>query len=227
MGRGVIIKAPMKLHELTPTDFEILKAMEIIVDGIAAMYGQHTEVLLHSLDARNPSIIKIANGHITGRSVGAPITNLAMMKIKSGQDVSSPYMTKCATGKTLRSLTTVIRNGEHQAIGLLCINSDMDAPLQSVLRTMMPECMHQHEPSATPEVFARNIDEALSSTIDSISTEVRGNEAVPPSQKTRVMVNQLHELGIFELKDSAQIAARQLGISVHSIYRYLREIKKG
>ncbi len=41
------------------------------------------------------------------------------------------------------------------------------------------------------------------------------------------MVNQLHELGIFELKDSAQIAARQLGISVHSIYRYLREIKKG
>lgn len=227
MGRGVIIKAPMKLHELTPTDFEILKAMEIIVDGIAAMYGQHTEVLLHSLDVRNPSIIKIANGHITGRSVGAPITNLAMMKIKSGQDVSSPYMTKCATGKTLRSLTTVIRNGEHQAIGLLCINSDMDAPLQSVLRTMMPECMHQHEPSATPEVFARNIDEALSSTIDSISAEVRGNEAVPPSQKTRVMVNQLHELGIFELKDSAQIAARQLGISVHSIYRYLREIKKG
>ncbi|MFC5707793.1 helix-turn-helix transcriptional regulator [Aeromonas eucrenophila] len=217
----------MKLHELTPTDFEILKAMEIIVDGIAAMYGQHTEVLLHSLDARNPSIIKIANGHITGRSVGAPITNLAMMKIKSGQDVSSPYMTKCATGKTLRSLTTVIRNGEHQAIGLLCINSDMDAPLQSVLRTMMPECMHQHEPSATPEVFARNIDEALSGTIDSISAEVRGNEAVPPSQKTRVMVNQLHELGIFELKDSAQIAARQLGISVHSIYRYLREIKKG
>ncbi|HHQ4927598.1 TPA: helix-turn-helix transcriptional regulator [Aeromonas hydrophila] len=217
----------MKLQELSPTDFEILKAMEIIVDGIAAMYGQHTEVLLHSLDARNPSIIKIANGHITGRSVGAPITNLAMMKLKSGQDISSPYMTKCATGKTLRSLTTVIRNGEGQAIGLLCINTDMDAPLQSVLRTMMPDCLHGHDGHATPEVFARNIDEALNSTIDTVSAEVRGNEAVPPSQKTRVMVNQLHELGIFELKDSAQIAARQLGISVHSIYRYLREIKKG
>lgn len=185
------------------------------------------DIGVHSLDARNPSIIKIANGHITGRSVGAPITNLAMMKLKSGQDISSPYMTKCATGKTLRSLTTVIRNGEGQAIGLLCINTDMDAPLQSVLRTMMPECLHGHDGHATPEVFARNIDEALNSTIDTVSAEVRGNEAVPPSQKTRVMVNQLHELGIFELKDSAQIAARQLGISVHSIYRYLREIKKG
>jgi predicted transcriptional regulator YheO len=217
----------VKLQELSASDFEILRSMENIVDGIAAMYGQHTEVLLHSLDGRNPSIIKIANGHITGRSVGAPITNLAMMKLKSGQDISSPYMTKCATGKTLRSLTTVIRNSEHQAIGLLCINSDMDAPLQSVLRTMMPECMHPHESHATPEVFARNIDEALNSTIDTVSAEVRGNEAVPPSQKTRIIVNQLHDMGIFELKDSAQIAARQLGISVHSIYRYLREIKKG
>jgi predicted transcriptional regulator YheO len=226
-GSSVTMKAPMKLQELTPTDFEILKAMEIIVDGIAAMYGQHTEVLLHSLDARNPAIIKIANGHITGRSVGAPITNLAMMKLKSGQDISSPYMTRCATGKTLRSLTTVIRNGEGQAIGLLCINTDMDAPLQSVLRTMMPECTQHHEPSTTPEVFARNIDEALNSTIDTVSAEVRGNDAVSPSQKTRVMVKQLHDLGIFELKDSAQIAARQLDISVHSIYRYLREIKKG
>jgi predicted transcriptional regulator YheO len=80
----------VKLQELSQTDFEILKAMEIIVDGIAAMYGQHTEVLLHSLDARNPSIIKIANGHITGRSVGAPITNLAMMKLKRGRISPAP-----------------------------------------------------------------------------------------------------------------------------------------
>jgi predicted transcriptional regulator YheO len=78
-----------------------------------------------------------------------------------------------------------------------------------------------------PIALTRNIDEALNSTIDTVSAEVRGNEAVPPSQKTRVIVNQLHDMGIFELKDSAQIAARQLGISVHSIYRYLREIKKG
>ena len=54
----------MKLQELSQNDFQILKSMEIIVDGMAAMYGQHTEVLLHSLDVRNPSIIKIANGRI-------------------------------------------------------------------------------------------------------------------------------------------------------------------
>ena len=215
----------MKLQDLTQSDLDILKSIENIVDGIAAMYGQHTEVVLHSLDAKHPSVVKIANGHVTGREVGAPITNLALLKLKTGQDISNSYLTKCANGKTLRSITTVIRNSKNQPIGLLCINSDMDAPLQSVLRTMMPEQLLGSELTSSPEVFARNIDEALHSTIDSVNHGVRANPAISPSQKSREIVNQLHELGIFELKDSAQVAATRLGISVHSIYRYLREIK--
>jgi len=215
----------VKLQDLTQSDLDILKSVENIVDGIAAMYGQHTEVVLHSLDAKHPSVVKIANGHVTGREVGAPITNLALLKLKTGQDISNSYLTKCANGKTLRSITTVIRNSKNQPIGLLCINSDMDAPLQSVLRTMMPEQLLGSELTSSPEVFARNIDEALHSTIDSINHEVRSNSGISPSQKNREIVNQLHELGIFELKDSAQVAATRLGISVHSIYRYLREIK--
>ncbi|MCF1426568.1 MAG: PAS domain-containing protein [Shewanella sp.] len=215
----------MKLQELSQSDFEILKAMENVVDGIAAMYGEHAEVVLHSLDARDPSVIKIANGHITGRSVGAPITNLAMLKLKTGQDISASYLTKCANGKTLRSTTTVIRNSQNKAIALLCINADMDAPLQSVLRTMLPDNMLSAEVAQSPEVFARNIDEALHSTIDGVATDVRGNAEIPPSKKSREIVTQLYELGIFEFKDSAQVAANRLDISVHSIYRYLRELK--
>lgn len=215
----------MKLQDLTPTDLSVLKSIENIVDGIAAMYGEHTEVVLHSLDAKHPSVVKIANSHVTGREVGAPITNLALLKLKTGQDISNSYLTKCANGKTLRSITTVIRNSKNLPIGLLCINTDMDAPLQSVLRTMMPDHLFSSELTSSPEVFARNIDEALHSTIDSINNEVRSNSAISPSQKSREIVNQLHELGIFELKDSTQVAATRLGISVHSIYRYLREIK--
>lgn len=215
----------MKLQELAQGDFDILKSMENVVDGIAAMYGEHTEVVLHSLDARDPSVIKIANGHITGRKLGAPITNLALLKLKTGQDISNSYLTKCATGKTLRSITTIIRNSQNRAIGLLCINSDMDAPLQSVLRSMMPDSMINADFTSSPEVFARNIDEALHSSIDSVNNEVRQNSAIAPSKKSREIVTQLYELGIFELKDSAQVAATRLDISVHTIYRYLREIK--
>ncbi|MGL4937019.1 helix-turn-helix transcriptional regulator [Shewanella sp.] len=215
----------VKLRELSATDWDILTSIENIVDGIAAMYGQHTEVVLHSLDAKRPSVVKIANGYITGREVGAPITNLALLKLKAGQDISSAYLSTCANGKTLKCITTIIRNRQAQPIGLLCINSDMDAPLQSVLRTMMPEPLYRHEVTGAVEVFARNIDEVLHSTIASIAHEVHANHKIAASQKSREIVNQLYELGIFELKDSPQVAAAHLGISVHSIYRYLREIK--
>ena len=87
------------MFELAQSDYDILHSIENIVDGIAAMYGEHTEVLLHSLDVRNPSIIKIANSHVTGRDVGAPITNLALMKLTQGKDVTGAYMTKCPVCK--------------------------------------------------------------------------------------------------------------------------------
>lgn len=215
----------MKLKELSQSDLGILKSTGNIVDGIAAMYGEHTEVVLHSLDCNNPSIVKIANGHVTGRSIGAPITDLALFKLKKGQDISDSYVTKTSSGKTLRSVTVVIRNSVDIPIGLLCINTDMDAPLQSVLRIMLSDKLMGSEPVNSPENFARNIDESLQTTLDKISAEVKGNAHIPPSKKNREIVTQLYDLGVFELKDSIQIVAKRLDTSVHTIYRYQREIR--
>lgn len=215
----------MKLQELSQHDLDILKSSENIVDGIAAMYGEYTEVVLHSLDRQNPSIVKIANGHVTGRAIGAPITDFALFKLKEGQDISESYVTKTSSGKTLRSITTVIRNPENIPIGLLCINTDMDAPLQSVLRLMLSGSLIGSEPVKSLETFARDIDESLQATLDKISAEVKANDTIPPSKKNREIVTQLYDLGVFELKDSTQIAAKRLDISVHTIYRYQREIR--
>ncbi|NVO59158.1 PAS domain-containing protein [Photobacterium damselae subsp. damselae] len=213
------------VHELTQSDYDILHAIENIVDGIAAMYGEHTEVLLHSLDVRNPSIIKIANGHVTGREVGAPITNLALMKLTQNKDISGAYMTKCPDGKTLRSMTTIIRNSQQQAIGLLCINSNLDAPFQSVIQSLVPCILPHSEATNTPETFARNNDEMMQSSIETVRAQVMGDNTIAPSKKSREIVTRLHDLGVFDLKDSAQIAAKGLDISIHTIYRYLRELK--
>ena len=214
------------MFELSQSDYDILHAIENIVDGIAAMYGEHTEVLLHSLDVRNPSIIKIANSHVTGREVGAPITNLALMKLTQGNDVSGAYMTKCPDGKTLRSMTTIIRNPQQQAIGLLCINTNLDAPFQEVMHSLVP-CLQPHvdRPQTTPETFARSNEEMMHSSIETVREQVSNDVDIAPSKKSREIVMRLHEMGIFDLKDSAQIAAKGLDISIHTIYRYLRELK--
>lgn len=213
------------VNELTESDYDILHAMENIVDGIAAMWGEHTEVLLHSLDSNNPSIIKIANGHITGREVGAPITNIALVKLNEGKDVSDAYITKSPDGKTLRSLTTIIRNKQNKAIGMLCVNSNLDAPFQSMMQSLLPNIHSHFDFGITSETFARNNDEMMHSSIENVREQVMNDSSIPPSKKSREIVTRLHELGVFDLKDSAQIAAKGLDISIHTIYRYLREIR--
>ncbi|CAH1522795.1 conserved hypothetical protein [Vibrio owensii] len=215
----------MQLKKLTKSDLDILNSMKNVVDGIARMYGEHTEVVLHSLDAEAPEIIKIANGHVTERGEGAPITNLARMKLLEGKDVSDSYLTKTASGKTLHSITTIVRNPKNKPIGLLCINVDMDVSMQDFLRSILPQ---QQNPCCTgassPETFARNIDETIISTIETVQSEVWTNEAITPSKRNRELVTRLQGLGIFKYKDAVLMVANHLGISRDTIYLYLREL---
>nr|WP_051043842.1 PAS domain-containing protein [Psychromonas sp. CNPT3] len=197
-----------------------------VIDGIATMFGKHTEVLLHSLDIRNASIIKIANGYITGRQVGTPITNLALMKLTEGKDVSTSYLTKSPNGKNLRSITTVIRNAQNESIGLLCINNDLDAPFQSVIRTLLPDIMQPKECEHSLETFALDYNELIQSSIKSVKNKVMRDKNISIKTKNKEIVLALHALGVFDLKDSISCVGTSLKISIHSVYRYLRNIQK-
>ena len=48
------------------------------VDALAETFGSHCEVVLHDLQNLDRAIVKIANGHVTGRQVGAPITDMGL-----------------------------------------------------------------------------------------------------------------------------------------------------
>ena len=61
----------------TETDFRILDSYKSVLDGLAAYLGDGYEIVLHSLHDLDHSVIKIINGHYTGRREGFPITDLA------------------------------------------------------------------------------------------------------------------------------------------------------
>ncbi|OAN19664.1 hypothetical protein A3K86_00070 [Photobacterium jeanii] len=213
------------LVTLSVSDRLILDAMGNVVDGIAAMYGTHTEVALHSLDIDNPSIIKIANGHVTDRGIGAPITNLALEKLKSGADVSEPYFSRCSKGKLIRSVTTIIRNDLGTAIGLLCINADMDAPIHSFLGTLLPNQLPAAHNHTSPETFAKNPDEMLNDSIERVKNAAMNDDSIPTHKRNRVIVEQLFDNGVFNIKDAIVITAESLNVSRDTVYRYLRDLK--
>ena len=67
---------------LSPTDKVILESYKILMDGLSAYLGEGYEIILHSLEDLDHSVIKIINGHYTERCEGAPITDLALTMLE-------------------------------------------------------------------------------------------------------------------------------------------------
>ena len=105
-----------------------------MMEGIANQFGDNCEVVLHDhSQGLESSIIAIINGHVTGRKVGDPSSNLGL-EVLRGTDVNGDrhnYVTRTREGKTLRSTSIYIRNSNKQVIGALCINLDISDILQA------------------------------------------------------------------------------------------------
>ncbi len=47
-------------------------------DGLAEFWGENCEVIIHDLTQLDASVVKIVNGHLSGRQVGAPISEVTL-----------------------------------------------------------------------------------------------------------------------------------------------------
>ena len=72
--------------KLTKTDKLILDSYASMMDGLSAYLGSPYEISLHSLEDYHHSVMKICNGYHSGRSAGAPITDLALNMLKRIND---------------------------------------------------------------------------------------------------------------------------------------------
>lgn len=136
-----------------------------MLNGLGAYLGDGYELVLHSLESLDHSVIKIINGHFTGRKEGSPITDLALKMLgELEQDPSrtvSPYFNKSSSDSMLRSCTIPI-TGEHgRIIGLLCINFHMEMPLSEFLQGMLPSQDSSSVTQASSETFSDNIDDLI------------------------------------------------------------------
>ena len=213
---------------LSPVDWEILRAMEPIVHAIAKAFGANCEVLLHSLEDLSNSVIVIANGHVTGRQVGAPVTDLAMRILRDvgsgGGDVVGPYVSKTADGRHLKSVTTIVRNQQGRPIGLLCINVNISAPLVEVIRDFLCETIADEGES--PENFATSAEDLIRRSLDAVHATIAPERKMAPITKNKLIVSKLYDRGIFDIRGAVSYVAREMGVSKYTIYNYLREIRQ-
>ncbi|OOR98078.1 hypothetical protein B0187_09770 [Haemophilus paracuniculus] len=208
----------------TDEDHAILASYFPVVDGIAALLGEHCEIVLHSLEFLEHSAIYIANGHNTDRKIGSPLTDKALQSLHQMKtdSVSKPYFTRSKGGVLMKSITIAIRNAKQHVIGFICININLDVPASQFLSAFIAP--QESENSAVN--FASSVEDLVAQTIDNTIEEVMADRQIANNNKNRQIVISLFEKGIFDIKDAINQVADRLDISRHTVYLYIRQIKQ-
>lgn len=201
-----------------------LKSMIPIVEGIAKTFGKNCEVVLHDFRNLKNSIVTIENGHITGRTVESPMTELSLKRVTEGktdQDIIN-YSEKSADGRVLKSSTMFIRDDAEEVIGCLCINLDITDFIGA--KKFIEDIMkigNQTKEEASENKVSVVLSDLVSNAIESTG------KAVPylaKNEKVQI-VDQLDKQGAFLIKGAIDYVAEILQVSKYTIYNYLDEIK--
>ena len=214
---------------LTDQEHAILASYSHLIEGLASYLGSGYELVLHNLESFDHSVIKIINGFHTGRSEGAPITDLALSMLhrleeQPGVPKGIVYFTTNRRGEPLKSTTIPILGERDRIIGLLCINLYLNTPLSEFLG-FQPERLHVSQ-AAQQETFAEDANELIANALAEIVQAVRADLTIPAKDKNKTIINRLAERGVFSLKGSVETVSARLGLSPNTVYLHLRKYKE-
>lgn len=199
-----------------------------MVDFLGEILGDYSEVVLHDLTNPNHSIIAIKNGHVTGRTVGGPVTNLITKIIEDNETKKEDYLCRYngyVGDKQLQSSTFFVTDKDEKIIGMLCVNTDIEtlAKTRDFLESMIGK--RNHGLDEVTERLNMSIDEVAIECINKVITK-RNIQPEKMTQQDKIeIVKILHDNGIFMLKGAVPHIANALKISEPSVYRYLSQIK--
>ena len=220
-------------------ELDILDYYKKLVDFLGEVLGENAEVVLRDCRKPDHDIIAIANGHVSGRTIGAPITDFTLSILANEEwkekDYVVNYEGKAAPDKRLRSSTYFIRE-EGKLVGQLCVNIDM-TPYEQVMDRirqlsgmgLMSDggqsgiiCSGPVE-NFSEDVIGDMMKKAVITVVGSSEAKVR--ERLTQKEKIEI-IGELNRAGLFQLKGAVGAVAEYLYCSEASVYLYQSKIQK-
>jgi predicted transcriptional regulator YheO len=221
-----------------------------LMDFLAELLGPRTEIVLHDTSDLSRSIVALTNGHVSGRSVGGPATDLVLKVLQNHEhddrDYLANYLAESRTGGTFRSSTFFIRDAGQDVVGMLCLNID-DEPLTRA-RDLLAAITATTglvkgadrggageggageaaaSPAAVAERLSTNVDElALDGVARIVAAQGVEPHRMTPEEKVAA-VRELERAGVFLLKGAVAQVADALHVSEPTVYRYVKQVRRG
>jgi predicted transcriptional regulator YheO len=212
-------------------DDDIIDTVAGMVEFLGIACGETCEIVLQDLRPGKMCIVAIANGHISGRSVGSPLTDLALKLIAQGvwktRDHICNYEGKTRDNRILHSSTFFIKN-EGKLWGMLSVNVDVSQYIRISNDILRLAGLNPIPQTPVAGIQTENFYDNMEEIIKSVFTELKTESPVERlSQSERlVIIERLMDRGIFLLRGSVSCVAQKLQCSEASLYRYINMITK-
>jgi predicted transcriptional regulator YheO len=184
-----------------------------IVNCVADLLGPSVEVVLHDVSRPERSIIMIRNGHVTGRTLGAPLTDLGFYMLRESEhkiETLGTYRSKTDDGKLLQCNAANLRDAHGKIEAILCINIDVSEDGKQV---------NNQRPITPAEHYQTNIDQVIETMISDARHTVNGS--LNRDLKSE-LVRAMDSRGVFLARGSVRKVASALEIAVPTIYKYIQ-----
>lgn len=198
-----------------------LEIFNPIAESVAKLLHPHAEVVVH--DLRNNRISSIFNA-FSHRNPGDPSLIDDAEGIAQGPDIHGPFVKTLADGRRLKYTSTVLRDDNGQAVGLMCINFDLGEfdRLQTVLQAFNSV---SDDSTALDSLFDDNWQTKINTFVREYLLEKNRTLSSLTRLERAELVQALQLAGGFRTRGAAGYIARVLGVSRATIYNDLGEHK--
>lgn len=217
--------------------YKSLEPYAKLVYFLSAALGDNCEIALHDLTSKDQEIVAISNNPISGREVGAKLSDLSLHYLEEKQYLNHDYVMNYKTvgndGKLMRAATYFIKEeGREMPVGMLCINvniSDLEY-LTSTIKKILgikEEKDIEFKMDNPVEILSSPLDEMIDMYIKECLEKMGFPsyflaERLNVDEKIKV-VKYLQEKGTFKVKGAIVLVAEKLAVSEPTVYRYLKK----
>lgn len=201
-----------------------------VANVLGQMFQNVLEIVVHDFKDLDKAIIHIVNGHISGRSVGGPASELNMRRLFEQDqfpDELVNYTSRSHRGQSLKSSSVAIRDHDGKIIGAFCLHFDISQfeQFQKFLELFVNSKIHS---LIGINDFGANQphDEEIKNEIDAWALK-QGLYTNQLSYKDKQsIVDHLYHRGYFKKRGAISIVASVLQLTRQCIYNYLELAKR-
>lgn len=204
----------------------LLQEYTTLAKALAAMFAPYCEVVLHDLSKPKHAIIYIGNT-LSNRKIGDPTTNIGMQRINDPHfpQVLQNYQSITPDGRMLKCTSFGIKDESGKTIGALCLNFDVSHFQESQKSLSEFLRIDNTNVPAKEYFFASSLDQVEKYIFTYCKKHNVIGSSLSASRK-RLLVQEMKQKGLLNLKGAIDIIAKKLQISRASIYYYIKEMEE-